>query len=108
MQQKKHSIESDTTKGAMLLIDSFSEAVFIGRDNEGFHHSLMKADEAKKLWMMVAKVVADEVEDDERVGLKYEMIASAIIFGLSIALPEQYDTELFQAIITKARQNRDK
>ena len=97
--------ESESTKGAILLVDNFETMFCIAVDGDGYLHCLTKAKTTKDLWASIARVVAGEVEDDNRSGLKFEMIASAIIAGLSIALPEQYDTDDFQPIITKARQN---
>lgn len=105
MSNKKNVQETDTTKGAILIVDNFEMMFCISVDNDGYLHCLTKAKTTKDLWTSIAKVVAGEVEDDERSGLKFEMIADAIIAGLSIALPEQYDTADFQPIITKARQN---
>lgn len=97
--------ESDSTKGAILLVDNFEAMFCISVDKAGYLHCLTKAKTTEELWKSIARVVAVEVEYDKRSGLKFEMIASAIIAGLSIALPEQYDTADFQPIITKARQN---
>lgn len=107
--QNNMSKEITSTKGTILILDNFKTCIFLGKDNEGFDHSIVKTKDREELFDALVCLIAQEVESSgEETQMKYELIMSSIFTALSLAVPELYNLEDYSKIITKVREKGQK
>ncbi len=101
-------MNSEKLKGAMLMLDNFTDVLMFGRDKDGMVHGITKTEELQDLFRIIGNVVSGESDKHQVAAqVKYEAIIFAIWTGLSMNNPEVYRSDSMLKFFQECHKNDD-